>query len=243
MTTHKKICEELLRLVKQGNDFLGKLQDKKGLPDVPAYEYQNWYSTALPVVQFLAPDRYPEFRGLYEPSNSRKQVNFGTYVISDFFRNISYVGATGDDARDRITYLFFNQFSILHSLSGRVSSALSNIKGLLDSDLRADELSTAEGLLKVNVRAAGALAGVILEGHLQKVAERHAVPLKKKKPTLSDLNDPLREAGVYDLVTWRKVQTYADIRNICSHKKAENPTLEQVKDLLNGVKWALSHVI
>ncbi|MBF8277611.1 MAG: hypothetical protein HW390_2684 [Candidatus Brocadiaceae bacterium] len=44
--------------------------------------------------------------------------------------------------------------------------------------------------MKISSRAAGDLAGVVLERHLQRVAENHKRPIRKKAPTISDLNDP-----------------------------------------------------
>jgi hypothetical protein len=74
----------------------------------------------------------------------------------------------------------------------------------------------------------------VLERHLQRVAESHGVVIKKKNPTIADLNDPLREKGVYDLAEWRKVQYLADLRNLCTHQKAADPSEEQVKELIEG---------
>jgi hypothetical protein len=34
--------------------------------------------------------------------------------------------------------------------------------------------------------------GVVIEGHLQKVAASHDVKISKKHPTIAELNDPLK---------------------------------------------------
>ena len=94
---------------------------------------------------------------------------------------------------------------------------------------------TAKQLVKVNLRAAGALAGVVLERHLQRAAANHGVSIRKKSPTISDLNDPLKQKGVYGVTIWRKIQLLADIRNICSHQKSDEPTKDQVNELIDGV--------
>lgn len=87
----------------------------------------------------------------------------------------------------------------------------------------------------MSIRGAGAVAGVVLEGHLQRVATNHQISISKKAPTISDLNDPLKSAGVYDIPTWRKVQHLADIRNLCDHKKEREPTKNEVEELISGV--------
>jgi hypothetical protein len=92
------------------------------------------------------------------------------------------------------------------------------------------------------LRAAGALAGVVLERHLQRVAGNHRVLPSKKNPTIADLNDPLREAGVYELPTWRKIQLMADIRNLCTHQKSVEPTTDQVNELIAGANTIIKTV-
>jgi hypothetical protein len=47
--------------------------------------------------------------------------------------------------------------------------------------------------------AADALIGVLIEGHLQKVALAHSVKRAKKNPTIADLTDPLKAASVIDM--------------------------------------------
>jgi hypothetical protein len=89
--------------------------------------------------------------------------------------------------------------------------------------------------MSIRPRAAGALAGVVLERHLQRVAVNHGVAPSKNNPTISDLDDPLKQAGVYDVPTWRKIQLFADIRNLCSHHKSSDPSADQVDELIAGI--------
>jgi hypothetical protein len=86
------------------------------------------------------------------------------------------------------------------------------------------------------------LAGVVLEGYLQKVANAHQVKIAKKSPTISDLNDPLKNTGIYDTATWRKISYLADLRNLCSHKKSADPSAEQAIELIEGVNWVIKNV-
>ena len=102
------------------------------------------------------------------------------------------------------------------------------------AELQDEELKTASQLVEISLRAAGAVAGVVLEGHLQRVATNHGVGISKRNPTIADLNDPLKADGVYDLPTWRKIQHLADIRNYCDHKKEREPKEDEVKELIAG---------
>jgi len=96
-------------------------------------------------------------------------------------------------------------------------------------------LSTAAALSKSNLRAAGTLAGIVLERHLGQVASNRRVKIGKKDPTIGDLNEALKKEAAYELPTYRKIQYLADLRNVCCHNKGREPTADEVKELLNGV--------
>jgi hypothetical protein len=131
---------------------------------------------------------------------------------------------------------FDQQMAILKSVRGRFESSLFDIQQLLQADLFDSELDAAKELAKHKfLRAAGALAGVVLEKHLGQVCSNHSIKVSKRDPTISDLNDLLKGASVVQLPEWRSIQHLADLRNLCDHDKKAEPTVEQIKDLLDGV--------
>lgn len=208
------------------------------------FDYQEWYSKALPVMRVLGPDRCEEFKRYYEPDPKRKALGYGTYVIQDYIKGVApgAYALKGFDTKGQASHCLLNQVAILKSVQERIDSVLSNLESSLFADLNDAELATASLLLKTSPRAAGALAGVVLEGHLQRVAGAHQLKITKKSPTVSDLNEPLKQAGVYDMATWRKISFLADIRNACCHKKGDDPQPQQVQELLEGVNWALKNI-
>jgi hypothetical protein len=122
-------------------------------------------------------------------------------------------------------------------VKARFESSLFDIRQLVQADLFDSELDAAEELIKQGfTRAAGALAGVILERHLNQVCLNHNIKISKKDPGISDLNDILKDASVLDIPQWRSIQYLADIRNLCDHNKKVEPTIEQVNELVAGVK-------
>lgn len=185
------------------------------------YEYQRWYSKSLKVIETLASDRYVEFRGYYEIDPKRKSLGYGTYVIQDYFKDVipNKYDYPNFDSRSQTLKCFFNQLTILHSIKERIESVLADIAGELYAEFQDDEIAVARQLAKISARAAGALAGVLIEGHLQKVAQAHGIKIAKKNPTIADLNDPLKTGSVIDVPVWRKISYLADLRNLCSHKK------------------------
>ena len=126
--------------------------------------------------------------------------------------------------------------AILKSAKGRFESSLFDIRQLVQADLFDSELDAARELLKNKfVRAAGAIAGVVLEKHLAQVCRNHNVAVSKKHPTINDFNGLLKDNHVIDTPQWRLIQHLADLRNLCDHNKDREPEIAEIDDLISGV--------
>ena len=197
------------------------------------------------MIELLGPARVDEFRSYYRIDPKRKVTYSTNYVIQDYVKGISARMNYDEplwDIHQVVSIRVLNQFQILSSLKARLGSVIADVRGHLLAEIEDEELDVARKLLKVNLRAAGAVGGVVLESHLQRVATNHDVKISKKDPTISDLNDPLKKAGVYDLPTWRKVQHLTDLRNLCDHKKNREPTEAEVIELISGVTSVVKNV-
>lgn len=239
MDKREELKNELRKLIEKTSELFELARGVKGKNILKfGTEYQNWYTRALKIVEILANERLEEFISYYRIDPKRKETNAPNYVIQDFImgRGARTRGLNPLWDKNKVTALkVYNQLQILNSLETRIDSVLSDVQGSLLSELQDKELATAEELSKLNVRAAGSLAGVILENHLQKLMQNHHISLTKKDPTISDMNDPLKNNDIYGMPTWRKIQYLADIRNLCTHKKGTEPTKEQVRELISGV--------
>lgn len=209
------------------------------IADLPSFRenYQHWYSAALAVLKQLLPDRLTDFIRHYEVPKGRKEVTHSTYVVADYLRGlIVTLGVRTVVGPQAALTQFEQQLSILKSVLARFESSLFEIRQLVQADIFDSELDAARELLKNKFgRAAGAMAGVVLEKHLAQVCANHSITVTKKDPTIGDLNDLLKSAGVLDVPQWRFIQHLGDIRNLCDHNKKVEPTAEQVNDLLAGV--------
>ena len=209
----------------------------KGLPSFKN-EYQPWYSEAQALVRQLLPDRLSDFTRYYEKPRSRKDITYANYVIEDYLEGLNITGPgkrkiVGPDAA---IPRFEQQLSIVKAIRERFRSSLFDIRQLAQADLFDSELDAAKELAKNRfTRAAGALAGVVLERHLKEVCGNHNVTIRKRNPQISDLNDPLKGAAVIDTPQWRSIQHLGDLRNLCAHDKESEPTTDQINDLLAGV--------
>ena len=138
---------------------------------------------------------------------------------------------------------FQQQIAILKSISNRFESSLFDITQLLQADLFDTELKGAEELLKKGFfRAAGIIAGVLLEKHLFQVLSNHNINIAKKQPGINDFNDLLKNNDIIDVPLWRQIQRFGDIRNLCGHNKDREPTKEEVMELINGVDKCLKTI-
>ena len=202
----------------------------------PKLHYEKWYTEALKVIQQIIPDRLEDFKMLYK-NEKRKKLDYLSYTVSDYI--IGVVIRYGDEITvntDAAFRKFQQQISILQSAQKRFMSSLFDIKQLLQADLFDSELDTALELNKKGfLRGAGAIAGVILEKHLSQICDNHKIKISKKNPTIADFNDKLKEDGVYEIPTWRKIQHLGDLRNLCDHNKEKEPSPDDVEELINGV--------
>lgn len=210
----------------------------KALPSF-AETYQPWYSEAKVLIRQLLPDRLSDFVRYYEKPKPRKDITYENYRIEDYLQGLVVTRGwqkekvVGPDAAIR---QFHQQLAILESVKARFESSLFDIRQLVQADLFDSELGAAKELAKNKfTRAAGALAGVVLERHLAQVCENHGIKVTKQTPGIADLNNALKEANVIDVPQWRFVQHLADIRNLCDHDKKREPTTEQVDDLVARV--------
>ena len=200
-------------------------------------EYQSWYSEAEALVRQLLPDRLSDFTRHYDKPKSRKDITFENYTIEDYLQGLNVtLGSSKVVGPDAAIARFHQQLSIVKSIRGRFRSSLFDIRQLAQADLFGSELDAARELAKNKfTRAAGAVAGVVLERHLKEVCDTHDIKIRKKAPQISDLNEALKGSTVIDTPQWRSIQYLGDLRNLCAHDKESEPTADQVEDLLTGV--------
>ena len=202
--------------------------------------YQDWYTEAHMLIKQLLPSRLTEFEQLYKGDGRRKQITVETFNIQDWLIGVRAgpmgLGQKAFNDFAAIVMRFQTQFDIVRSVRRRFDSSLSEIKQLLQADLFDSELDASRELAsRVFLRAAGAVAGVVLEKHLGQVADNHNFKIRKKDPTIGDFNELLKNEGVLDLPSWRQIQHLGDIRNLCDHNKGREPTSEEVEELVSGV--------
>jgi len=206
-------------------------------------KYNSWYNESLAVIKQLMPERLDDFVAYYKLPK-RKEYDYETYTISDYL--IGLVKTRGSQyvfKPSSIITKYSQQYQILKSLETRFESSLFNIKQLLQADLFDSEIDAARELCKKGFyRAAGAICGVVIEKHLSEVCIQREIKVSKKNPAINDYNQLLKDNYVIDTPTWRYIQRLGDLRNLCDHKKIEEPTEDNIKDLIEGTDKVIKTV-
>lgn len=208
--------------------------------------YQSWYSESKVLIKRLLPDRLDDFVRYYEKPKPRKDISFENYRIEDCLQGLVITRGWEKETvvgRDAAIPHLKQQLAILNAVKNRFESSLFEIRQLVMADLFDSEIEAARELAKKKfLRAAGAMAGVVLEKHLTQVCRDHSVRIRKRRPTIGDLNDALKGADVVDVPQWRFIQHLADTRNLCDHQRDTDPTAVQVEDLIAGTAKTLKTV-
>ena len=214
-------------------------EQAKGLDEIPYFpkEYESWYSESIALIRQVLPDRLSDFREQFEIPKNRKEISFATYRIQDALKGTKVTLGGYETLVDRSASIphFQQQLAIVEAAARRFDSSLYDIRQIVQADILDGEIATARELLKNKyTRAAGAICGVFLEKHLKIVCENHRITISKKSPGINDLNQLLKDSGIIDVPQWRHISFLGDVRNICDHATNQEPTLEQVKDLIDG---------
>lgn len=210
----------------------------KTLPSF-AHAYQPWYGTAQAVIRRFLPGRLADFTALYEPVKNRREIRPDNYVIEDYLKNV--VITAGFDKKvvawpgDAIP-VFQQQMNILNSAADCLENRLFDIDRLLQSELLDAELNAARELAKNKfLRSAGAICGVVLIRHFERLRIYHQLKLSKKNPTIKDYNELFKANETYAFAEWRFISYLYDLWSLCCRNKKEMPTAEEVDNLIAGV--------
>lgn len=240
--------QDLSKLISLGNEmhleFANRVGEGPGTFDFER-KYQQWYTEACAVIRQLLPQRLGEFESLYKVDPKRRNLDALSFTIQDWLMGarVAVNVRTGEKPFDdfaAVVMRFGIQCAILRSVETRFESSLYDIRQLVQADLFDSELEASRELLKKGfLRAAGVVVGVVLEKHLSQVCDKHGIPVKKKHPTINDLNELLKNNNVIEVETWRFIKRLGDLRNLCAHNKEREPTKVEVEDLIDGADKAV----
>lgn len=215
----------------------------RNLPDFKQ-DYQAWYSESLAVIKQVLPDRVDDFVAYYEYTKLRTQYTTETYMIRDYLQGIVIRRPNGNVKIDGRTACakFVQQLSIVKAAKRALESVLFQLTSILQADIFDSEVESAKALASGGfLRGSGAICGVVIEKHLKQVCLNHGINVKINSG-ISHYNDALKNIGTIDIPKWRFVQLMADIRNLCDHAGAREPSKEEIEKLLSGTNEIIKTV-
>lgn len=188
--------------------------------------YQIWYLKGELLIKGYLSNRKDEFIGEYD------EIICLLQLWKDWAKvDVHYIIKEFTDRFDM-------QRNLLLSLPKVFEIKNLELRKTISADLVESELDEAELLLEHDfIRAAGAAAGVALERYLKTLCETSTPPVPyNKKDTINPLASKLRNAGHLSETERKKIEYLGDIRNKCDHSKEEEPTKEEVKELIRKTK-------
>ena len=217
---HKK-AEEVIDLVRKkldGEDVTEKL----------CLVAESWYQSTMALFRANDYSRIDDFSRKYE------------IVIIGF----TSPGGYGKDFQ-HFSNIMIQMIALLRSFPDELENKSVTLFSQLNFEFIADEYEQAEELLKVHVRAAGAVAGVALERHVHTLANTKGVkveshPSSKTKPDFSDYLNALKKADVINEVQKKQFEALYQVRKSSSHPEEVDP--EDVKRLIREGKILASTI-
>jgi len=194
-------------------------------------DYHEWYSGVLALVEGNMPSRANEIIARHQGIKGTKYDALTPMIVLLQSQEMTF------EKQVELASCISHMQSVVASIPAYMDARLYDVELAVAQAYVRDELSETEVLLKSgHVRAAGTIAGVLLERHLKLLCDRHHPPIKYTKSAgISKLNDLLKDSGVYDVAQWRKIQWMGDIRNGCDHARTSEPRKEDVRDLISEV--------
>jgi len=206
--------------------------------DLLRFSYHTWYAKAFRIVNRFLPERIKEFQLYYEIDPKRKELMYGNYSIQYYFSNVipNKTRYPNFNSTNQAKLCLANQLAILNSINKNIDEFVFNIDDSIYYEYQEDELEAAKTVLKVNVRAAGALCGVVIEKHLKRLLGSRILEIRTKHPGIVDLAQQLRKDDIIEIPDLKNLEYLASIRNLCDHQKGREPSREEVQILINGTE-------
>jgi hypothetical protein len=117
-----------------------------------------------------------------------------------------------------------------------------SMKSLVSAEIFSDFLEMAEYLLKEGYKdPAAVMAGSTLEEHLRQLCIKNLIPIDTIKGTdtvfkkADTLNADLANAMIYNKLDQKSITAWLDLRNKAAHGKYSEYSLEQVRNMFDGI--------
>ena len=198
----------------------------------------SWYSKALRALHLLSTRRSQDVQGRARDGYTGRTLRSqDTACHAGMDMAITPHGET--ISRVHMTFLahFYQQLSILNAVRDSLHYVLADLQSALYGEVGDHVLATVYTLFQHgHRRAAGALAGVLLEIHLAQVAAKHRITVCPTSPDVATLNTALKRDGIYDGEVWSLIQRLGTLRDVCVDSCERDPTVDELTTFIHGVQ-------
>lgn len=160
-----------------------------------------------------------------------------TYLINLLGPDHTYV----DHFRKQVTQGFIGHVKsgkgILQALREDIEGGyLKRIENLVSADIFDNFIEMAQYLLSQGYKdPTASLAGAVLENGLRRICSARGITLSVKED-IGSLNKKLADAEVYNRLTQKKIQVWNDIRNNADHGNFNEYKVDDVNEMLKGIR-------
>ena len=205
---YEKIIGRLNQLIEMGEKVLLTKQATSAMIIIVNFgAFYHWKAGALSFLKTVFGDNSTHFQGF--------EQNCKMPYHSDALQGQSFLKAAKEDIE---------------------AGYLKKIETLVAADIFTDFLEMAEHLVEQGYKdPAAMLVGAVLEDGLKKISKNNSIKLKSKED-IGSLNNKLADAEIYNRLIQKKVNFWNEIRNKADHAEFEKYTLNDVKEMLNGVR-------
>jgi hypothetical protein len=230
-----------LRVIRQlypelADDFQAHYRALLGMQNLT--KKPSWYRKALRAMHKLTGQRFRDATGYLWGGQDGKQA------ASDVPGSHACLGMAvtrnGDmPASVHLTFLarLHQQLRMLNAVRDGLEHALTDVQSTLYDEVSDHILAAAYKLFRRGQhRAAGALAGVVLETHLAKVAVKYGVNSRHSSLDFAVLNTALKRGGIYDGSVWRFIRRLEALGHACVYAPAPELGVDALTEFLHGVQ-------
>jgi len=203
---------QLDALIAQGEKVTSSYRSEQGIPEtrMPEHEVRAFITSAFAAVERIA-GRDSEYYGQLDRIPPGKVVAIRPGIPAAALGAVLALRAAVD------------------------AGLLVRLEAIVRANVYDDMLLQADELLKARYDiAAMVLIGAVTEQHLQKLSVARSLNWSGAG-SLSKYNDLLRQV-LYDQVTWRRLQSIADLRNHAAHGET---TLVKTEDVADAHKYVM----
>lgn len=163
-------------------------------------------------------------------------------IIKDIAPKNSEYWLYANSIKEPYSYsMIYKLFGILDSLKDDYANDfLNSFNEMIDADIFTDILEQAEYLLSQSYfRASAVVAGVALESHLRKLAEKNQIPITSddgKYVKADSLNGYLLKSQIIDKTMNKSITSWLGLRNDAAHPDAKQGDEGMIKLMIYGIK-------